>query len=830
MPAALNGNSMNNCIDPITLSLTEQSDSLPHTHSPLITVNVSPNTHSDCTQHSSSKLNFRKKYIPSYARKHKHRFNRSMKKTNQNNLDNDKYITNLSSKTLTNAQNRILTKGLTYIPSSRIKQNTIDNALTQFERSNRIKFFFRNSEPQEPHPFKPKSSWVPPKSSPIVEQYLERVHKEISMMPAVYSYNNLNSEERKALKELATDNSLIIKNADKGSGIVVEDRDNYIKDGLDHLADTSIYEQIDTDPTLQLSVAINKYVEQMYNKGIIDDITKDYLIMKFTCYTPRTQQLYFLKKIHKNPIAVRPIVSGCSGPTEKISQFIDMHLQPHVPLIQSYVKDSGDLIKTLENLNLPKNCTLATIDVKALYLNIPHEEGIKSVLDRLYYKNLNANDVQIPPNTMSDLLKIVLTKNYFQFNESMYHQIQGTAMGTKMAPAYANIFMAELEEQLLDSYTTKPILWKRYIDDILCIWPGPPEDLANFIRYLNEAHPTIKFTHECSKKSVDFLDITIYKGERFNTSNVLDVKPFFKKTNKFQYLEFTSAHPKQTFKSLIKGELTRLLRACSDEYEYTKIIEKMYRAFRDRGYPSRLINNVIKTVPFSLRQLILDSHNKDQCIYDTFMVMEYTPDLNINFIRNSIRPQASEEEHVPKPCLSLKRSKNLRQTLVRAKLKGCSDPIQSEDRITIPVTADLEGHSASCGNTHCKCCKLMSKKSRIISSYNHKSFPTPKYTNCNSRNVIYLLECTKCRKGNQYVGQTTRCINVRLGGHRAASRIKTNLPLYKHFTTKPDHNMEKDIKITILERTTATALTSRESHWINKLQTVYPKGLNSRYE
>ena len=52
---------------------------------------------------------------------------------------------------------------------------------------------------------------------------------------------------------------------------------------------------------------------------------------------------------------------------------------------------------------------------------------------------------------MTDLLGIVLKQNYFQFVDNMFHQIQGIAMGTKMAPSYANIFMAELEEKLLDS-------------------------------------------------------------------------------------------------------------------------------------------------------------------------------------------------------------------------------------------------------------------------------------------------------------------------------------------------------------------------------------------
>ena len=63
-----------------------------------------------------------------------------------------------------------------------------------------------------------------------------------------------------------------------------------------------------------------------------------------------------------------------------------------------------------------------------------------------------------PSETMTDLLGIVLKQNYFQFTDKMYHQIQGIAMGTKMAPSYANIFMAELEEKLLP---IKPLLWKR---------------------------------------------------------------------------------------------------------------------------------------------------------------------------------------------------------------------------------------------------------------------------------------------------------------------------------------------------------------------------------
>jgi hypothetical protein len=46
---------------------------------------------------------------------------------------------------------------------------------------------------------------------------------------------------------------------------------------------------------------------------------------------------------------------------------------------------------------------------------------------------------------------MVLKKNNFTFNGDHYLQINGTAMGTKMAPSYANIFMGKLEKQLLES-------------------------------------------------------------------------------------------------------------------------------------------------------------------------------------------------------------------------------------------------------------------------------------------------------------------------------------------------------------------------------------------
>lgn len=237
---------------------------------------------------------------PALALKHhRHRYTRSLYQTANNTVDPVTYITNLSSQQLTHTQNKILSLGLKFVPSRRLDQEHVEQALLNFKRSNRLKYFFRDRPTQTQHPFKPKSQWQPPKASPQIESYLERISTSIINQPPINISHNLTKAEQSALKQLATDSSITIKNADKGSGIVVEDTQNYIQDGLEHLSDTNIYEEIYSDPTQQLTTSINKYVAILHNKGIIDSITKEYLTFKNN--TSRTQQLYFLKKIHKNP-------------------------------------------------------------------------------------------------------------------------------------------------------------------------------------------------------------------------------------------------------------------------------------------------------------------------------------------------------------------------------------------------------------------------------------------------------------------------------------------------------------------------------------------------
>ena len=124
-----------------------------------------------------------------------------------------------------------------------------------------------------------------------------------------------------------------------------------------------------------------------------------------------------------------------------------------------------------------------------------------------------------------EFLEVVLTNNYFDFNGKHYHQISGTAMGTKVAPSYANLFMTKFEESHVYTYHLQHTLWKRFIDGILLIWPHGMNLLLEFIIHLNTVHTTIKFTSDISPTEIAFLDFIIYIKEnklytRLHTTNI----------------------------------------------------------------------------------------------------------------------------------------------------------------------------------------------------------------------------------------------------------------------------------------------------------------------
>ncbi|MCP3928543.1 MAG: hypothetical protein GY705_05515, partial [Bacteroidetes bacterium] len=199
------------------------------------------------------------------------------------------------------------------------------------------------------------------------------------------------------------------------------------------------YKHLENNPTSDFEKEINGYVEDMFQNGEISDKTKEYLIS----HKDRTSELYLLPKIHKKTFNLenrpsRPIISANESPTEKISEFVDHFLNPTTFDLPAYVKDTTDFLnKTKDLKDLPSNALLVTLDVESLYTNIPHNFGIQAAKCTLE-KARKTRGIQPTNKSLLKLLELVLTKNNFQFNGNVFLQLQGTAMGTKLAVGYAN--------------------------------------------------------------------------------------------------------------------------------------------------------------------------------------------------------------------------------------------------------------------------------------------------------------------------------------------------------------------------------------------------------
>ena len=144
---------------------------------------------------------------------------------------------------------------------------------------------------------------------------------------------NLTRAQKAALKELKNNHDIIIKPADKGSAVVLMNRDDYIKEGHRQLSDTQFYRKMNRNMTHEHNEQIKAFVDVMADRGELHPQTTNYLKND----SPRTAILYLLPKIHKNknPPPGRPIISANECPTERISQFVDFFLQPHLSKIKS---------------------------------------------------------------------------------------------------------------------------------------------------------------------------------------------------------------------------------------------------------------------------------------------------------------------------------------------------------------------------------------------------------------------------------------------------------------------------------------------------------------
>ena len=391
-------------------------------------------------------------------------------------------VLNLSRRKLSKGEVSILSKGLKFVPTPTfVDKAAIKQELETFGRKLRLAWHFRGEDRtfERSNPFKTKSKFNPRDKDAAIEIYLSRLEEEILNLNFKIKYHNITKEEREAIKSLKNDTSIIIKEADKGSGIVVWDRDDYLKEAQMQLDDHNIYEKVGGEVISPLIKVIKNCIGEIYKRGDIPKETLDYFLVN----NPKIGRFYLLPKIHKRleNVPGRPVISNSSFYTENISSFLDFHLKPLAQKVKSFLKDTNDFLMKLTGLPpLSNNVMLCTVDVVGLYPNIPHSDGMEAMRKALEQRS----DKSISTQSLLELSKCVLENNVFEHNGEIYRQKQGTAIGTKMAPSYAILFMAQLEELILNLSSNKPLVWWRYIDDVFLLWEHGEDSLREFLEFI----------------------------------------------------------------------------------------------------------------------------------------------------------------------------------------------------------------------------------------------------------------------------------------------------------------------------------------------------------
>lgn len=163
------------------------------------------------------------------------------------------------------------------------------------------------------------------------------------------------------------------------------------------------------------------------------------------------------------------------------------------------------------------NTHQVSFDVTRLYTNIPHNLGVEAI-DYWINKNESILQSRFSKEFILEGITLVLENNHFFFDDKYFLQTKGTAMGTKVAPTYANLVLGYLEEILTSeckiSFREEYALyiknnWKRYLDDCFIFWTKSVDDLQIFHKILNSLHDSLQFAMEISEKELPFLDILV---------------------------------------------------------------------------------------------------------------------------------------------------------------------------------------------------------------------------------------------------------------------------------------------------------------------------------
>ena len=592
-----------------------------------------------------------------------------------------KLITNLTDITLTNEEVEVLTLGLNHGLALRPREEdilpAIEGLFSRIKESNLIKENYMASE--------------------RIKNALRSFAWNLVDLDDRHFYND--SKKTRIIKGLRK--RAVILKPDKGQGIVLLKKEDYVESMERIFADRSKFKEVETDNTISRVENLKRYLNTLLNRGEITESEKKEMRMKGA----NRARARGLPKTHKSFDTIppfRPIVDTTNTPYSGIGSYLKKLLYP-LTLNEYSMKDSfqaAEEIKKIDPESLHTGYKLVSFDVVSLFTNVPLKRTINIIVDRIYKEK--KIETKLRKQTLKKLVLDCCTKTTFSFNERLYDQIDGVCMGSALGPVLANIIMTELERIILPKLIESDIIrfYIRYVDDTLVLIKE--DRIDEVLAAFNSFDQNLQFTvDEFDDGLVHFLDLNYDV-----TTGEIDV--YSKPTNTGQYSHESSYVPWNYKISWAKALYERAKRICSTESRFKGQRRRIADILSWNGFPKFCRNKILK-------RFDEDFQKKTQ------RSTEQQPE-----------PEAETSKFILKIPYLGKNGENLARVLKRKLARNL------KEKVSIRIVFTTNKLSRFCG-----------VKDHI--------------PDAQKNGVIYRIRCPGC--GESYVGKTECCLDKRLEEH-----------------------------------------------------------------
>ena len=506
---------------------------------------------------------------------------------------------------------------------------------------------------------------------------------------------------RDAAKRLKQKKDVSVRRADKTAALVLIPTAEY-NNKLDAILNNDTkFRRITRNPIDEIKRETNKIIERVNASSSavhLPPISGDF----------DPGYLYGTVKTHKNGNPLRPIISQIPTPTYALAKKLNNILTPYIPSDFS-IKSSIDFLDIVRRT--PTDGIIASMDVESLFTNVPVDETISLILNKVYHDD-STPKLDIPEAALKALLEICTKRAPFITHRGhMYTQIDGVAMGSPLGVLFANFYMGIVEERVFSS-SPPPPTYCRYVDDTF-VAVRDETDIQDLIARFQQ-HSVLRFTSECSVDGkLPFLDVLVSSNNEGITTSV-----YRKSTDEGHCLNGNSECPQRYKSSVIDTYIRRALTHCSTWHLTNEELKKTTQMLVNNGYSNE---EVEKRIRKNINKWYMENH-------------EETPENNNIklFYRGYYHKNYKEDEKALRKIIN----ENI-------------TPTRENSKINLNIYY----------------------KSKKTSQLLLKNNPAPQPSDLKKRNVVYQFKCPEVGCSHSYIGLTTTRLSKRISCHLQEGNI-----------------------------------------------------------